>query len=158
MKKFGFSILFLGLLFLTSCDENRVYEKNEDIYLFEWDYEDKKVFEIEILDKLPKTIFVNFRHTYFFEARNVILDLEIRTPKDSIYQIPINMLLSEPNGKWYGECSGDICDIKTPINEFTNYSFLDTGKYTFTLVQNMRVNPLPNVMSVGIRVENAINE
>lgn len=159
MIKSGFSLaLFCLLILVSSCDENRVYEKNEDIYMFEWDYNDKKTFEAEITDSKPKTVLVNFRHTYFFGARNVILDLTVKTPKDSIFEIPVNILLSEPNGRWYGECSGDICDIKFPIKKLTNYSFSDTGKYTFTLAQNMRVNPLPHAMGVGLRIENTINE
>lgn len=146
------------LVLLSSCDKNRVYEKNIDFEGYKWTYEDKKTFEVEIADSELKTVFVNFRHTYFFEARNVILNLEVKTPKDSVFELPLNILLSEPNGMWYSECSGDICDIKYPIKEFTNYSFPDTGVYTFTLAQNMRVNPLANVMAVGLRLENAINE
>lgn len=139
---------------MSSCDENRVYEKNIDFESYEWTYEDVQSFEVEILDSKAKSVFVNFRHTYFFGARNVILNLEVKTPKDSIFELPLNILLSEPNGMWYSECSGDICDFKYPVQTLTDYSFQDTGIYTFALAQNMRVNPLPNVMGVGIRVEN----
>ena len=33
-----------------------------------------------------------------------------------------------------------------------DYSFPDTGIYTFTVEQNMRDNPLKNVVDVGIKV------
>lgn len=155
MKKYKYLVGVVSLfVFFSSCDENRVYEKNIDFTSYEWKYEDAKVFEIDIADAAPKTIFVNFRHTYFFETRNVLLNLEVKFPNDSILKMPVDILLSEPNGMWHSECSGDICDFKFPIEAFTNYSFADTGKYIFTLTQDMRVNPLKNVMAVGLRVEN----
>lgn len=155
MIKFKFFIAVLSMsLFFISCDENRVYEQNEDFTLHEWKYEDVKVFDVAIDDTTPKTVFVNFRHTYFFSNRNVLMNLEVKFPNDSIYKTPLNILLSEPNGMWHSECSGDICDFKYPIKEFTNYSFPEVGTYIFSLTQDMRVNPLPNVMAVGLRVEN----
>lgn len=155
MIKYKYLVAFVSIMILfISCDKNRVFEENKDFDGFRWDYADAKVFEVAIEDAAPKSVFINFRHTYFFETRNVRLNMEVKFPNDSIAKLPINILLSEPNGMWHSECSGDICDFKFPVEAFTNYSFADTGKYTFTLTQDMRVNPLPNVMAVGLRVEN----
>lgn len=153
-----FPVLFSLFFILSACDESRVFEKNIDFEGYKWTYENKATFDVEIADNDLKTVFINFRHTYFFNTRNVILDLEVKTPADSVYTIPVDILLSEPNGMWHSECSGDICDFKFPIKEFTNYSFADTGNYKFTLTQNMRVNPLANVMGVGLRIEKANNK
>lgn len=158
MIKYKSFLAVLGIsLFLISCDENRVYEKNEDFSMYQWEYEDVKTFDVVLEDITPKTVFVNFRHTYFFGSRNVLMNLEVKFPNDSIHKTPLNILLSEPNGMWHSECSGDICDFKYPIKEFTNYTFPEVGTYVFSLTQDMRVNPLPNVMAVGLRVENTKN-
>ena len=68
-----FAAVFGFLFLMSSCDENRVYEKNIDFTAYQWDYEDKKTFDVEIVDTELKTVFVNFRHTHFFATKNVIL-------------------------------------------------------------------------------------
>ena len=37
----------------------------------------------------------------------------------------------------------------------SNFKFPQTGNYTFMLEQAMRVDPLPQIMDVGIRIEKA---
>jgi len=134
---------------LFSCDNNRVFEENTDFKLFDWKYDEKVDFEFKLEDTTPKNIFVNFRHTSIYSYRNAILKLTVTNPKGEKEILDINIPLSEPNGMWFGECSGNICDIKYPIN----YSFTEKGLYVFSFEQNMRENPLTNVMSVGLRIE-----
>lgn len=141
---------FLGfLLFFISCDKNRIFEKYIDFENSEWSYENNASFEVSIKDTASKKLFINFRHTYFFKTRNVLLKMHVEDPKGKKETIHLNIPLSEPNGKWYADCSGDICSIQKEIE----YAFTDTGKYLFWLEQDMRVNPLTNVLSVGLRVE-----
>lgn len=141
---------------MHSCDENRVFEENIDFLNAEWTYENEITFQVSLTDQTPKNAFINFRHSYFFSKRNVILDLSVKNPKGEINKKSINIPLSEPNGMWYGDCSGDICTIQFPIKEYANHSFIDTGLYEFTISQDMRINPLPNVMAVGLRIENVV--
>jgi len=154
LMKFFFPLFTLFIL-TSSCDKNRIYEKNIDIANYEWTYENAIKFEAEIIDANPKNLFINIRHTHFFEARNIILKLEIESANKEKLEQTINIPLSEPNGMWYGECFGDICDIQFPLKDYTSYSFPNMGKYTFTISQDMRIDPLPNVMSVGLRIENS---
>ncbi len=143
-----FYILFF-IVFFISCDKNRVFEKYIDLKNAEWSYDNKVLFEIPIEDTTSKKIFLNFRHNYFFKTRNVLLILHAENPKGEKETIHLNIPLSEPNGKWYADCSGDVCNLQKEIE----YSFSDTGTYVFWLEQDMRVNPLANVLSVGLRVE-----
>ncbi len=55
------------------------------------------------------------------------------------------------NGKWLGEGLGDIWDNRVLFKK--NVSFPQKGEYRFEFTQAMRLNPLPGVMDVGIRIE-----
>lgn len=153
MNKALLIILVLGT-FLSACDSQKVYEKNINIKDNRWEYSNVLHFETNITDTLPKNVLLNFRHTFYFGKRNMLFVFKIKNPKGEESTYHINMPLSEPNGNWFGECAGDICDRTFGVAALQNYSFADTGVYQFSLAQNMRINPLPNAMSAGIRIEN----
>lgn len=155
MKYIQSVLLFFFFVSFISCDYDRVFEENKDLSNFEWNYEDTVRFSVSVQDQTPKNVFVNFRHTQSFPKRNVRLNMEVKSPNGELKKHAINVLLSEPNGMWFGKCSGDVCSIQFPIKEYTNYSFKDSGIYEFTLTQDMRMSPLPETMAVGLRLENA---
>ena len=148
-------ILLLGLLCFSSCDQARVYEKNTDFKSNEWLSSDTLSFELELKDTEPKNIYVNIRHQFEFAWRNVWVNLEVQFPNDSTYSMALNVPLSQPDGQWYGDCTGDVCLLQLPLNSFTNYSFPETGSYVFKLNHEMREDPLQAILSAGIRIENA---
>jgi gliding motility-associated lipoprotein GldH len=159
MRTFITFFLIIPFTFLlNSCDKNRVYEENKDIPEMNWNYNETAKFEFEINDNIPKNVLVNLRHSFHYGWRNIWLKTSLTFPNDSIYEFPLNIELSQPNGKWFGKCTGDICFYQYSLPEFSNYSFVDTGIYSITIAQDMRQNPLPNVMSIGVRVENAIEK
>lgn len=150
-------LLVFGTIFLLfSCTKNNTYQKNIDIPKSTWEATDTLKFETKIVNNTPKNMLVNIRHTTAFNWRNVWFNLQIRYPNDSIANTKLNLQLSQPNGQWYGKCSGDICLIQLPVNAFDSYNFEDTGTYTFALSHEMRENPLENIMSVGIKIENSV--
>lgn len=127
--------------------ENREVIKNE-----KWDYADTKTFTAEITDTaINYSIYVSIRHGFNFEWRNAWVKIETTFPNGKQFEKRVNLVLSQANGEWYGDCLGDNCDIVIPIQE--NAFFPETGKYTFKITQDMRVNPLAFVKSVGMRIE-----
>lgn len=154
MKKSTLLTLFVFVLILVSCDKTRFFEKNIDIAAQAWSYDNELSFEINNTDTLEKKLFVNIRHSSLFSYRNILLKVLVQNPQGERQTVHINMPLSEPNGKWYGDCSGDVCMLRHPIT----YEITDTGTYTFEIVQDMRVNPLNKILSVGLRAENIIEE
>jgi|TARA_B110000908_G_C10045504_1_gene353829 gliding motility-associated lipoprotein GldH len=149
MKKIGLLVFVVLVTFLISCDKTRFFDENIDFQDHSWSYENKVFFEISNTDEEAKKLFVNFRHSSLFPNRNVLLKAFVQNPKGEKETIHINIPLSEPNGKWYGDCSGDVCSIKYPIA----YELKDTGIYIFGIVQDMRVNPLQGAISIGLRLE-----
>jgi gliding motility-associated lipoprotein GldH len=146
------------LLIFSSCDQQRVYEKNADFKANEWNSTDTLRFEVDILDTDEKNVYVNIRHQFAFTWRNVWLNLSIQFPNDSIYTTTLNMPLSQPDGQWYGDCTGDVCLVQLPLKSMTNFSFPTTGTYVFSLNHEMREDPLKATLSAGIRIENSLNQ
>ncbi len=147
------ALVFLAYyIMLVGCDANFVYEVNKPLKAEKWSYADTQIFEAEIKDTaVHYNIFINLRHSFHFEWRNVWVNIETQFPDGKKYSKRVNLLLSEADGKWFGECTGDNCDIQIPIQE--NAIFPQQGIYKFSIAQDMRVNPLVNIRSVGMKVE-----
>lgn len=140
------------LAFITGCNFNRVYDHNLPIHNQHWEYQDMKKFEVAITDTSARyNIFVQLRHHFQFEWRNLWVKVGTRLPDGRELNERVNLILCEADGRWFGNCVGDECTILIPLQ--TRVIFPDTGTYTFTLTPDMRVNPLPHITRVGLRVE-----
>lgn len=144
----------LLLLFITpfySCDHNRVYEKNIPIEKYIWDSRIIPEFKVNIADTSRRyNIYVNIRHADMYPFQNIWLIVKTHFPDTAISQ-RIEITLAREDGKWYGEGLGDIWDFRALIQE--NAFFRQPGTYIFSLEQNMREDPLPGIMAVGLRIE-----
>jgi gliding motility-associated lipoprotein GldH len=148
---FGLFVLF-ALFTLTSCDRARIFEENQQVKDYKWQYEDAKTFTVEIKDTNQHyNLFVNVRHSFQFEWRNVWVKITTTFPDGKSFDKRVNLVLSEPDGHWLGDCLGDNCDRQVSIQQ--NAIFPKTGKYTFKIAQDMRITPLTAIKSVGLRVE-----
>ena len=137
---------------LVSCDKNVVLEKNEVFKSDQWDYADAKTFVAEIKDTtINYNILLSVRHSFNFEWRNMWVKIETTFPDGKQFEKRVNLVLSEPDGHWNGDCLGDNCDIQIPIQQ--NAFFPEIGRYSFKISQDMRVNPLGYIKSFGMRVE-----
>jgi gliding motility-associated lipoprotein GldH len=153
----SFPLLFIALISVfvfTCCDKARVIEENQQIANYNWNYTDAKTFVANISDTSAHyNLYINVRHSFQFEWRNVWVKIQTTFPDGKSMEKRINLVLSEPDGRWFGDCLGDNCDMQFAIQQ--NAIFPQTGKYTFKISQDMRVNPLTKVKSVGMRVETA---
>ena len=142
----------VGCFYLTSCKDDVVLEQNQQIENYQWDYADAKTFTAEIKDTVQHyNIYVSTRHGFNFEWRNLWVNIETTFPDGRQFDRRVNLVLSEPDGTWNGDCLGDNCDMLIPIQD--NAFFPQIGKYTFKISQYMRVNPMKYVKSIGMRIE-----
>src|SRR5690606_34071788 len=69
--------------------------------------------------------------------------------KKSRIEIP----LAETSGKWLGRGMGEIWEHRMPITRDDQpMIFPKPGTYEIRFEQNMRMNPLPEILDVGLRV------
>ena len=137
---------------MTSCDSNRLYDKNFAVDAEGWNNEDVKTFEIEITDTIsPFDLYINFRTTTDYPYSNVYLFLYSEYPDGYTDKDTIEYILAAPNGEWYGESSGTVVENKMLISR--GGRFATAGTYIFKIEQAMREDILPEVLDVGFTVD-----
>lgn len=139
---------------MSSCDVNRVYEKNSDLEGRIWLEDSMIEFDVRLDDaSLPYNLYTNVRNGSAYSFYNLyvqyaIVDSTGREIKKSLE----NLILFDPKtGEPYGSGLGDVFDHQIPI--LNNYYFPDEGSYKVRLQQYMRRDTLEEVYSVGVRVE-----
>ncbi|KAA3437190.1 gliding motility lipoprotein GldH [Rufibacter hautae] len=147
------SLLSLGL-FLANCDANRVFEENQDIENNQWPVALAPKFEFEITDTTQQyNVFLNVRNAIQYPFYNLYLRHYLIGPDGKQINTMLHeMYLMDPKtGEPRGNGTGDIFDHR--FRALKNVRFPQAGKYQLKLNQYMRQDPLPGIMSVGIRVE-----
>lgn len=158
MKQFFLAAAGL-LFFVAACKPPKldVYEKNLEIPGHEWSSDYKPSFEIKILPEDTAwlyNIYVNIRHTDAYPYSNIWLLIGTQYPGDSIpKEQRVELPLADVTGKWSGTGIDDIFEHRIFIQQQATFNI--PGTYKFTFEQNMRQNPLPDVMNVGVRIEKA---
>ena len=138
----------------TSCDSNRVYEKNTELPDYVWDKDNKLRFDVNIQDSVSMhNIYINVRNASSYQYSNLFLFVLSRSPKGDILKDTVELTLANEKGQWLGEGLGDIWDIQIPYK--IKIRFPVKGIYTFQLEQAMRHDKLPFIMDAGIRIERA---
>lgn len=151
------SIIFslaISLFGLSACDNQRVFEQNIDIEKGKWAKGDIKHFEFEITEPQQSyNIYYNIRNTVSFPFHNLFLTYTLEDDKGNKLSSKLqNMnIFDEKTGEPLGNGLGDIFDIQ--VLSIENYSFDRPGKYVFKVQQFMRRDTLPDILSIGVRVE-----
>lgn len=151
MKILPICILLMSLL--SGCLPSNVFEKNVAIQNHAWNEKKKPTFEFSISDTLSNySMYFTIRHTDAYPYSNIWLHITTKFPdRDTTTTSKIEVPLADLDGKWLGRGMNEIWEHRMLIASPLHFS--KGGKYEITLHQIMRINPLPEVMSVGIRLE-----
>lgn len=149
--------IFAGLLFISvGCDSQRVFEGKKDYSDRYWVFNNPAEFEFEISDPDKSyNLLVNIRNTSKYEYQNIYLQyyLEDSTGRLISKELKNIQLFNPITGVPLGNGLGDLFDIEKPFLE--DYTFEHSGKYKLRIDQFMRQDSLPEILSVGLRVEYA---
>ncbi len=155
MKK-KYSVLFILLVLLgnlAACGNSSTYEGYKNFENKQWKADATAVFNFEITeDTKPYQISYSIRNTVGYPYYNLYLDYTLAdaTGKVISTQRVDKNLLNPKTGEPYGKGIGDLYDHEFIALE--NFKFPKKGGYTFTLKQAMRLDPLPEIVAVGMRV------
>ncbi|MCC9137294.1 gliding motility lipoprotein GldH [Pontibacter silvestris] len=142
------------LLLLSSCDPARVYEQNVDFEESNWSIEDAPVFEFEITDTTQTyNVYFNVRYNLQYDFYNLYIRNQLVGPDNTVLSSQLHeLLLMDPKtGKPLGNGSSDVYDLQA--RALKSIKLPKVGKYKLKLTQYMRRDPLPNILAVGVRVE-----
>lgn len=149
-------IVLLSCLLLGSCVSSPYFQREEAIPQNAWQYDFKPTFKFDISDTTALyNLYFLINHTEAYPFSNIWVWIYTKEPGDSTFKKSrIEIPLAESNGKWMGRGMGELWQQEMPITRNDDpMVFNKKGTYEIRFEQNMRVNPLPEVLHVGLRVE-----
>ncbi|MES2430510.1 MAG: gliding motility lipoprotein GldH [Bacteroidota bacterium] len=147
----AYSLLFI--IAFTGCTQLDVFEKNATIPDHKWSYNFQPAFSFDITDTASEyNLYVVLRHTDAYKYNNIWLNIGSQSPADTMKFQRFDLQLGTDSKGWEGTGMDDIWELRRSVTNGP-IRFNKPGKYNFAVAQIMRENPLPNVMSIGIRVE-----
>ncbi|HTN46755.1 MAG TPA: gliding motility lipoprotein GldH [Flavipsychrobacter sp.] len=159
LKKTVFYLFILAssVFFLNGCMPSPYYQKSYTLPGNEWAYSHAPAFKFEIDDTAAMyNLYFIIRHTEAYPFSNIWLWIYTKQPGEKTFQKSrIEIPLAEPSGKWLGRGMGEIWEQRMPITQDNQpMVFSKPGIYEIRFEQNMRINPLPEILQVGLRVAN----
>ena len=140
----------ISLLAIGCQPEERVYLEYQELSPnLEWLAEDAKEFKVPVEDKSKAyNMSLAFRYisgySYPFAKVLVTETSPSGTETETVYDLKI----IDRNGEYIGEAGYEIWDSEHLVEP--NKKYLETGTYTYTIKHNMSVDPLDNVMEIGV--------
>ena len=160
MKNFFYKICLLPIAYcllvvcLSSCDRSRVFEDNTELSDYTWDVKNKIAFDVNIDDTTSlHNLYVNVRHASHYPFANLYLFITIKFPNGKMAKDTLECIFQDETGHWKGEGMGDIWDNQ--ILWKPKVKFPLKGTYTFEYEHAMRMEQVPFIMDMGLRVEKA---
>lgn len=150
--------LFLLLLpILLSCDDGHMFkDANKAFPQFRWPQAQEVTFTPEITEEGQNyRVTLHFRHVHGFQFAELPIKATITTPSGAVSEHAYTIAVMDGRGDYLASCALDICDLEAVIE--TEMAFPEKGTYTITLIQNTPVDPLPNVMEVGMVIDPSAN-
>jgi gliding motility-associated lipoprotein GldH len=157
-KLFCFLGMWASAYLLIGCNDSVVFNNNYDFEKNQWFDKVMPTFQFEIEDpNVAYNLSYNIRHSHNYPYYNLYLS---RYLYDEAGKKMVDSKLNEDlilfdakTGKPLGSGLGDMFDNKIAFAK--NFKFPRKGKYTFKVRQQMRANPLTDVVSIGITIEKA---
>ncbi len=154
MHRLSLLVVLLCCL-LGSCLPSPYYQKQEPIPQNQWNYNFNPVFKFDITDSAAhyRPYFI-IQHTQAYPYSNLWMWMYIKTPgSNNIKKERVNIVLADAAGKWKGRGMGAIYEERIYLDLGDSVRFDRNGSYEIKLQQDMRVNPLPEILHVGMRIE-----
>ena len=152
LKRCVVCFLLANIFLFTSCDRNRVYEKNISIPGAAWAIDFVPRFTFRIKDTAVfYNFYINLRNNTDYPYRNLYLFVNSYLPDGSSARDTIEMLLANRDGRWLGKGIGKIKESRYLLKQ--ELLFPLRGEYRIEIEQAMRNDTLKGIEDVGIRIE-----
>ena len=147
--RIAFSLL-VTILVITSCSLFYLYREIHELPGMQWPKASSQTFEFELQTEEKIGATVLFRHVEGYRFDNVEMRIvaqhEEITWLDTLILIPIK----NETGDYLGEGAVDIWDVEF---QFLENKPLGAGAHQFDISHNMKIDPLPLVMEIGLALK-----
>ncbi len=150
--KTKFLFVFFIYSLLISCSD--VHFRRFDVLPEDqrWQSSDQKVYEFTIENEAQYyAVIFQFSHVYGYQFASIPLTISIENPNGKTEELHIDLKIADDSGEQLGDCSGDVCDLNYKIKARTK---LQRGNYKISVSHTFKGPFLPNVIGVGLVVEN----
>ncbi len=150
-RKIYLWLLPLVALFINeSCDRQMVFDEFSRIETGRWSWDEPVNFTFRIEDTLTlHNLQIQLRHSTEYPLNNLYMFVHVEGPSGQGITDTVQFILAENNGKWIGKGVGNIREIGYLYRK--NTVFPDTGTYSVTIEQAMRLPEVP-VSEIGLRI------
>lgn len=141
---------------LFACADDVVYQSDIPLPQTGWSRDYKPEFAFDISDTVNQhNVYIDVRHTGDYAFSDLFLFIDLTGPGGRTARDTVECLLADPTGRWLGKGTGFIFSdrVQAKVLYKLNNRFPAAGRYTMKLEQAMRVEPLSDVIDIGISVE-----
>ncbi|MDR3188594.1 MAG: gliding motility lipoprotein GldH [Prevotellaceae bacterium] len=139
-------------LCLCACDASRVYERYCAIPAEGWHKDSCAVFDVHVSDTTSlNNLYINLRHKSSYPFCNIYFFVKATAPSGVFTRDTVEYMLADKYGRWNGKGFSSIMDNRLAFRKLVR--FPRSGVYRFEVWQGMRMETLPHVINVGLRVE-----
>ncbi|HTE31036.1 MAG TPA: gliding motility lipoprotein GldH [Chryseolinea sp.] len=153
-----FCSLCIVSIVLLGCEDNRVYEHITDFDQRQWLVSEKPTFEFVIDDTTSNyNLYGDVRNSVSYPYSRFFFTyyLQDSSGVDVQKKLMTEFLFDAKTGKPFGKSGiGDLYDHRFLL--LKNYQFKTKGKYRMVFEQFMRMDALPGILAVGLRVEKVV--
>ncbi|MEX0967758.1 MAG: gliding motility lipoprotein GldH [Bacteroidia bacterium] len=152
-KNFRFIFLIIWIPFIfQACEKERIYQQYREVEGNEWALEDKKSFKIDVEDTTARyNLLVQIRHKGTYPYSNIWIMLAEKNPEGKVFRTRYDLPLAEKSGKWKGQGLGDIIDHEFLVRQ--EIKLPRSGTYVFSIKHDMRMDPVPDILDIGFRLD-----
>ena len=145
-----FGCVLILLFLFSACRDNIIYNEFNSIPSQTWSFNDTILFDIVLKDTVEKSydihLLVRYRKDYEFSNIWLMASHNIYGA-NSLERVEATLF--SPDGRPKGEVFGNYCTLEAKWKKNVR---LSADSVTVSFVQNMRKNPLPGIMDIGLKI------
>ncbi len=156
VKKIFYFICFLLICNLHACDSLGISEQLISFENQTWPAAQKPLFQIEVADSNASyLIYFVIRHSESYPYKNIWVSYGHQFPGEQKQSFQNkNLALSDDATGWYGAAMDDVIEQRILLTP--NPIKIEPGTCSFQIEHLMRMELLPQVLQVGIRLERVV--
>ncbi len=155
-----FLFLIVAIVLFVGCDGSRLFEDHKDFKNRVWAATDTAHFSFRIADTgQPYNLYYTVRNSIDYPYSRLFVNYVLKDSTGNVLaeKLSTRYLFDAKTGKPFGRSGlGDVYDHREPL--LTNHEFEQAGTYSLDLIQFMRLDTLPGILSIGARVEVSQNK
>ncbi|MBK7409948.1 MAG: gliding motility lipoprotein GldH [Saprospirales bacterium] len=145
------TILLTASVLFTACQPRALLNEKKSFAGQQWAHADTLDFQVAIKDTVQLyDLFLEVVHSPEFPNQNCYIRIFTLFPDGQRMDKLVSLELADKSGAWFGRCNSKSCRLTIPLQ--TGAYFNQPGDYLFTLEQYTRMDPLPGMQAMGMRI------